>query len=137
MDACISDLENHPNDTLDDTLKRHERKLLCFHDMETCEQMRLLQDLLNNPADNLISDNGYKTKDGRLKMPAEPPQQDDKRIITAAASWRRSITLVRQTCERMHRWCKRNTFCRQRIRCGDIHNVNKVWNIVMADMKFL
>ena len=137
LDACISDLENHPNDTLEETRKRHERKLLAFHDLETCEQMKALQKLLNNPADNLISDNGYKTKDGRLKMPAEPPQQDDKRITTAAASWRRSITLVRQTCERMHRWCKRNTFCRQRIRCGDIQYVNKVWNIVMADMKFL
>ena len=137
LDACIADLETHPNSTKEEILARHEKKMLCFHDLETCSQMRLLQDLLCDPTDNLISDNGYKTKDGRLKMPAEPPQGDDKRITTAAACWRRSITLVRQTCERMHRWCKRNTFCRQRIRSHDIKYVNKVWNVVMADIKFL
>ncbi len=137
LDACITDLENHPYSTLKETMARHERKHLCFHDLDICQQMRLLQELMNDPADNLISDNGYKTKDGRLKMPAEPPQGDDKRITTAAASWRRSITLIRQTCERMHAWCKRNNFCQQRIRVQDIQYVNKVWNVVMADIKFL
>ena len=137
LEACYEDLNAHPDSTREETLKRHAKLDLSFHDLQTCKQMELLQQLMHDPADNLISDNGYKTRDGRLRMPLEPPQSDDGRLTVAAASWRRSITLVRQTCERMHRWCKRNRFCDTTINAADIKYVNKVWNIVMADIKFL
>ncbi|MCP4984802.1 MAG: hypothetical protein GY928_01690 [Colwellia sp.] len=137
LDACYADLHAFPDSTREETLKRHAKLNLAFHDLETCKEMETLQQLMHDPADNLISDNGYKTRDGRLRMPLEPPQSDDGRLTVAGASWRRSITLIRQTCERMHRWCKRNRFCNSRINAADIQYVSKVWNIVMADIKFL
>ena len=91
---------------------------------------------LTKMGDQLISDNGYKSADPRIKRPHAAPQTwcDDKRIIVNSANWRRAVTLIRQSCERMHSHCKDSAFARSILSKNYVCKAPLVWDILTADI---
>ena len=104
-------------------------------DVETCDELLNLQKLITIH-DDIICDNGYQLNDPRLKFPRRVPHSGDAgdMVMRLAAAWKRSITAIRNTHERVNRWIKRNKFCDSVISVEDIWRVPMVWRICMADM---
>ena len=119
----------------DDNNDNNNVKDISFTNSTICKEMKNLQELINIQ-DHCICDNGYRIPDPKVKAPAEPPPDDDQdgQVTVVAASYKRSITAVRQTEERVHNIIKRNKFCRTQIKVDDIKRVPKVWNISMGDI---
>ena len=87
--------------------------------------------------DHIISDNGYIVKDPRIKQPQKPPNENDDngRLTTIEASYRRGCSAIRQGHERIHGWVKNKyRFCSSIINCNDIKYISDVWNICLSDL---
>ena len=116
----------------DDTVNT---KNISFKDATIIKETKNLQALIKMQ-DHCICDNGYRIPDPKVKAPAESPAEDDQdgQTTVVASSYKRSITAIRQTEERVHSMVKRNAFCRTELRCDDIKRVPKVWNISLGDL---
>ena len=92
-------------------------------------------------SDQLISDSGYRGQNIRWRTPKIQLKHrefvDDDRLALVLSSHRRSVSGVRQTCERLHAWAKKNQFCRCKINHKDAKYVPDVWRIILADINFL
>ena len=109
-----------------------------FTNMEVIQEIKNLQKLLDIN-DEIICDNGYRLRLGHpmLKMPNDAPYIDDGQdgqITVLAAAHKRGIMAIRNGHERLNGWCKRNAFCKAKIRQCDVPLVPPIWRIVLSDV---
>ena len=118
-------------------LARNKKFFTAFNpcNFETLLEIKELQRLIRWH-DHMISDNGYLGDDPRLKRPSTAPKNDKLNQTVQECNWKRGITAVRQTQERLHAWCKRNSMLRGKVRCSDISKMGRYWNIALADVNF-
>ena len=112
---------------------------ICWRSETTCKELLNLQKLMGKDDDRFVSDAGYKVDNWKVICTRDSPQSkdDDDRLTTLDCTYRRSLTFVRQTQERVNSWIKRNKFCDCKLSVYDVRWIPYVWNIVMADMVYL